>query len=237
MSADWSESEWQEYEEQHGGRMEHVINVGDTERVLSGVAGGMLLYNGISSVGKHPVAGLLKTLLGGFLLYRGASGNCPVYSAMGKTDGVTRTKALTIRTSIIVEKPREEVYAFWRKLENLPLFMKHLERVQEQDDINSTWTANLPGFGRLVWGAMIVKDVPGHLIGWMSDDGAPLENAGKVEFMDAGPGRTQVKIIITYRPPAGDVGVAIAQALNSSFKKVVQSEIEDFKKRIENVVW
>jgi uncharacterized membrane protein len=136
-----------------------------------------------------------------------------------------------------VERPREEVYAFWRKLENLPLFMKHLIRVQEHDDIRSTWSADLPGFGRLLWDAEIVKDIPGFFIGWVSAEEAPMENAGKVEFMDAGPGRTQVKVVITYRPPAGDLGVAIASALNPAFKKVVQEEIAGFKERIENVVW
>ncbi len=140
MSADWHESE----ESHDYDRMEHVINVGDTERVISGIAGGYLLYRGLSGIGEHPVGGLLKTLIGGFLLYRGASGTCPVYTALGKTEGVNRTKALTVRSSIVVDKPREEVYAFWRKLENLPLFMKHLIRVQEHDDIRSTWSADLP---------------------------------------------------------------------------------------------
>jgi uncharacterized membrane protein len=233
MSADWHESE----ESHDYDRMEHVINVGDTERVISGIAGGYLLYRGLSGIGEHPVGGLLKTLIGGFLLYRGASGTCPVYTALGKTEGVNRTKALTVRSSIVVERPREEVYAFWRKLENLPLFMKHLIRVQEHDDIRSTWSADLPGFGRLLWDAEIVKDIPGFFIGWVSAEEAPMENAGKVEFMDAGPGRTQVKVVITYRPPAGDLGVAIASALNPAFKKVVQEEIAGFKERIENVVW
>lgn len=216
-------------------RKEHMINVGDTERVVSGVAGGWLLYSGLSNLGKNPLGGLIKTLVGGFLLYRGASGTCPVYSALGKTEGATRTEAVTVRTSIIVDKPRKEVYTFWRILENLPLFMKHLERVEEHDLFHSTWTANLPGYGRLKWDAEIVKDVNGFLIGWQSAEGAPLENAGKVEFMDYGPGRTQVKVVITYRPPAGDLGVAIAHALNPAFKKVVENDIGSFKEKMENI--
>lgn len=216
-------------------RKEHVINVGDTERVISGIAGGWLLYSGLAGLGKHPVGGILKTLIGGFLLYRGASGTCPLYTALGKTEGVTRTEAVTVRTRIVVEKPRNEVYAFWRKLENLPLFMNHLERVEEHDLFHSTWTANLPGYGRLRWNAEIVKDVNGFLIGWQSSEGAPIENAGKVEFMDFGPDRTEVKVVITYRPPAGDLGVAIAHALNPAFKKVVEKDIAGFKERIESV--
>lgn len=218
-------------------RMENVINVGETERIISGVAGGVLVYNGLTSLGRHPFSGLLKTILGGFLLYRGASGTCPLYRALGKTEDVTRTPAVRVRTSIIVEKPRNEVYSFWRKLENLPLFMKHLERVQEHDDVHSTWTADLPGYGLLQWNAEIVKETDGHFLGWQSVEGAPIENAGKVEFYDFGPGRTEMKVVIAYRPPAGDLGVLIAKALNPAFTKLIENDIHSFKERMETMVW
>ncbi|NML21567.1 DUF2892 domain-containing protein [Pseudoflavitalea sp. G-6-1-2] len=216
-------------------RMEHVKNVGDTERVISGIAGGLLLLNGVAGIRHSGLGGLLKAALGGFLLYRGASGNCPVYSAMGKTDHVVRNTAVNIRCQILVEKDRKLVYEFWRKLENLPLFMKHLETVREHDRMQSTWTANLPGYGRLQWDAVIVKDVPGHLIGWQSESSAPLENAGKVEFMDEGPGRCIVKVVIVYRPPAGDIGLAIAKSLTPTFRKLVKKEIKGFKHSLEEL--
>lgn len=216
-------------------RMEHVKNVGHTERVISGIAGSLLLYSGAGSVRHNGFGGLLKLALGGFLLYRAASGNCPVYSAMGKTDEVIRNTALNIRCQVLVEKDRKLVYEFWRKLENLPLFMKHIERVREKDEMQSTWTANLPGYGRLQWDAVIVKDVPGHLIGWQSESGSPIENAGKVEFMDEGPNRCIVKVVIVYRPPAGDIGLAIAKALTHGFRKLVKKEIRAFKHSLEEL--
>lgn len=218
-----------------GTRMEHVKNVGDTERVVSGIAGSLLLLNGVSAIRHSTLGGLLKTALGGFLLYRAASGNCPVYSAIGKTDHVVRNTAMNIRCQIVVEKDRKLVYEFWRKLENLPLFMKHLERVQEHDEMQSTWTANLPGYGRLQWDAVIVKDIPGFLIGWQSETGAPLENAGKVEFMDDGPNRCIVKVVIVYRPPAGDIGLAVAKTLTPAFRKLVKREIKGFKQSLEEL--
>src|SRR5688572_24868264 len=121
-----ADNEFQPYEGNSG-----IVNVGNNERIASAAIGAFLLSSGIGNLLKHPISGLVKTALGGVLLYRGISGNCPVYSSMGKTKGVAHTQAINIRTSLIVNKPKDEVYAFWRKLENLPLFMKHLSSVTE----------------------------------------------------------------------------------------------------------
>jgi uncharacterized membrane protein len=56
----------------------------------------------------------------------------------------------------------EQVYEFWRKLDNLPLFMKHLESVEEVDDTPLALGIKLPtGVGKVSWDAEIVKDEPG----------------------------------------------------------------------------
>ena len=110
-----------------------ILNVGQSERMVSVGLGAFLLSSGLNNLSRHPVKGLLRTLIGGALLYRGVSGHCPVYAGLGKTKGVSHTAAINIRTGLIVNKSKEEVYAFWRKLENLPLFMKHLSSVTEID--------------------------------------------------------------------------------------------------------
>src|SRR5688572_6727754 len=104
----------------------NMINVGWNERIASATIGAFLFSSGLNNLFKHPLNSLVKTAIGGALLYRGLSGNCPVYTSLGKTKNVHHTSAVNIRTGLIVNKPKDEVYAFWRKLENLPLFMKHL---------------------------------------------------------------------------------------------------------------
>src|SRR5215207_178018 len=96
-----------------------VVNVGQGERIASAAIGAFLLSSGINNLLKSPINSIIKTALGGYLLYRGASGHCAVYEGMGKTRGVSQTSNINIRTSLIVNKPKDEVYAFWRKLENL----------------------------------------------------------------------------------------------------------------------
>jgi uncharacterized membrane protein len=218
---------------QEGGS--NVINVGWNERLASATLGAFLLSSGLNNLTKHPIKALAKTILGGALLYRGTSGHCPFYSSIGKTKGVTHTDAVNIRTSLIVNKPKDEVYAFWRKLENLPLFMQHLSQVTEIDSKHSHWEATIPGnIGKIKWNAEIVKEEPGYLIGWQSLPNSTINNAGKVVFHDALNGQgTEIEAVIIYYPPAGELGSGIAKLINPVFEKIIRQDIMNFKEYIE----
>lgn len=225
-----ADSEFQPNEGRSG-----LVNVGDNERVISAALGAFMLSSGLSNLLKHPLSGLVKTALGSLLLYRGVSGNCPVYSSMGKTKGVAHTQAINIRTNLTVNKPKNEVYAFWRKLENLPLFMKHLASVTEIDSKHSHWEATLPGnIGKIKWNAEIVKEEDGYMIGWQSISNSMVNNAGKVVFNDAQNGQgTDLDVVISYHPPAGEIGSGVAKLLNSFFEKMVRQDVMNFKDYIE----
>lgn len=211
------------------------VNVGNNERIISAALGAFLLSSGLGNLTRHPLSGLIKTTLGGFLLYRGASGNCPMYSAIGKTKGVSHTQAINIRTQLVVNKPKDEVYAFWRKLENLPLFMKHIATVTEIDQKHSHWEAVVPGnIGKIKWNAEIVKEEPGYMIGWQSIPNATIHNAGKVVFHDAMGGQgTELDVVISYHPPAGELGSGLSKLLNPLFERIVREDVMNFKEYIE----
>ena len=214
----------------------NIVNVGWNERLVSAGFGGYLLGAGIKNLGRKPLKGLIQTLLGTYFLYRGSSGNCMLYTALGKEGDAHHADSVNIRTSMIVNKPRQEVYQFWRRLENLPRFMKHLLTVKEIDGKRSHWEAVLPGsIATLKWDAEIVKEMPDQLIGWQSVANSTIENAGKVEFRDAPDGGTELDIIISYRPPAGDLGAGIAKLFNPLFRKVVTEDVKNFKHYIENL--
>jgi len=212
-----------------------IINVGNNERIFSAAAGAFLLSSGLNNLFKSPVSALVKTAIGGMLLYRGASGHCPIYSSMGKTSGTSHTQNINIRTNLIVNRPKDEVYAFWRKLENLPLFMKHIASVTEIDAKHSHWEAAIPGnIGKVKWNAEIVKEEPGYLIGWQSIPNSMINNAGKVTFNDALNGQgTELEVVITYHPPAGELGSGLAKALNPVFERMVRQDVMNFKDYIE----
>ena len=208
-------------------------NISSFERGLSIAIGAFMLYRGLKKLPKSPITNLIKTTSGAGLLARGITGFCPVYNYFD-IDG-NKTTSVNIRSTVVVNKPKHEVYAFWRRLENLPLFMRHLESVKEINDNTSHWVAKFPNsMVTLKWDAEIVKDDKNSLLSWQSLPGSSIENAGKVEFRNAlGDRGTELRIMITYRPPAGNIGTQVARLFNPIFERMVKEDVTNFKQFIE----
>src|SRR3954469_13579935 len=60
-------------------------------------------------------------------------------------------------SSIIVNVPRQRVFAFWRDFQNLPLFMNHLKSIQVSDPRHSRWIAYGPLNKEIEWDAEITQ--------------------------------------------------------------------------------
>lgn len=214
-----------------------VLNVSRPGRIASIVSGAMLTTSAISNINKHPFRSVFRLITGGYLLYRGISGNCPISAAAGKQAGDSHARAVNIRKKLIVDRTRDEVYNFWRQLDNLPLFMKHLASVETLDNTTSHWVVTGPGgVGRIEWNAEIIKDEPGRLIGWRSAPGSDIATSGRVNFREAFGGGTEIEVNISYRPPAGYVGSSLAWLLNGAFARIVEKDILSFKKFLETGV-
>ena len=137
------------------------------------------------------------------------------------------------RTVTVMRSP-DELYARWRDLTRLPELMSHLQSVTPLGDGRSRWTARGPGDIPLTWEAEIVADEPGRLIAWRSVDGAEVDNAGSVRFTPAPGGRgTEVKVLLSYAPPAGRLGTAVASVLGRSGDQEVREDLRRFKQRME----
>ncbi|RYY34110.1 MAG: DUF2892 domain-containing protein [Sphingobacteriaceae bacterium] len=205
------------------------VNLNMAERYIS-VAGGLKLgISGFKNLFKSPFSSILKLGASGYLITRGITGHCELYTRMGKTSTDDAVN-VNIRSSFLINKPRQEVYDFWRKLDNLPLFMKHLDSVQVIDGSRSHWILKLPvNVAKVSWDAEIVKDEPGYMIGWSSLPGSIIDNAGKVRFRDGENGGTLVDVVITYQPPAGGLGASIAHVINPLFKSMVHDDVQNFK--------
>lgn len=210
-----------------------VINVSKSGRIVSAAAGTSLMYIGLAGITKSPVKSLGRMLVGGYLLYRGLSGNCPVSAVIENNIRPKHARAVNIRTTFSVNRPPSEVYAFWRQLDNLPMFMAHLANVEVQDERNSHWTVKIAGDMTLEWDAEIVDDKENEFIGWRSLEGASVMNAGKVTFKELPDGGTELHVVISYRPPAGFAGEGIARILNPAFERLVRNDVRNFKKHIE----
>ena len=205
-------------------------NVSKTERILVSAVGLYLLYRAFTSKKTN----VPQTLMGASLLFRGASGYCPMYDLAGQMADLKGSN-INIRTVVSIDKPVDEVYNFWRKLENLPKFMSHLESVNEIDNVTSEWKAKGPaGIGSLSWKAQILMDEKGSVLSWKSLPDSTIDNAGKVNFKDAGNNATELDITISYKAPLGVAGEAAAKLFNPIFQKMVKDDIENLKTYLES---
>lgn len=181
----------------------------------------------------------MNTLLlagGGYLLYRALSGHCMISEALGRRDG-SFGGDLKIRTHLVVNRPRAEVYAFWRRLENLPLFMRHLENVDELDQRTAAWKMKMPGgSGEIRWETTIIKEEKDVEISWNSVPGAVIRNTGKINFSDT-PGKgTRVDVMIVYGIQRGAIGERMVHLLTPAFRRRVEQDILQFRDYLENEV-
>jgi uncharacterized membrane protein len=104
--------------------------------------------------------------------------------------------------SVTIGKPREEVYAFYRELERLPEFMRHVESVRELDERRSHWTVRLPNGTRMEWDAEITEDRPGERLAWRTVEGSAFDSKGSVSFDRAPDGRgTEVHARMLFTAP------------------------------------
>ena len=143
-------------------------------------------------------------------------------------DGVTSTKAVTIG------KPREEVYAFFRRFSNLPRFMTNVDSVEEIDDRRSHWVVKAPAGRTVEWDAVLTSDEPGRLIGWESAPGADISNHGRVEFRDAPTGRgCEIHASISYEPPAGELGKVAAKLFGKEPGQQAHADLRQLKMLLE----
>jgi uncharacterized membrane protein len=134
-----------------------------------------------------------------------------------------------LRTAITVRAPRDEVYGFWRDLENFPHFMAHIESVQVTGDRRSHWKAKGP-IGTAEWDAELVEDNPGRLIAWRSLPHSEVPNYGTVRFLDApGDRGTEVHVEIHYEPPAGKFGVTLAKLFGEEPQQQASDDMRRFK--------
>src|SRR5436190_11788548 len=93
-------------------------NVGDTERIVSGIAGSILMLRGL---GRRDLTGLLVSGIGGALVHRGVTGRCRVYDALGQNTastsasqrGLTVPNGVHVATSMLIQRSPNELYAEW----------------------------------------------------------------------------------------------------------------------------
>lgn len=215
------------------------INLNDPERWISGIGGGALALYGLKTGGW---SGLLLAFAGGALVWRGATGHCDVYQALGinsttgrgRNASVQHGQGIRVEKSMTINKSPQELYQFWRDFENLPRFMTHLAAVHKIDDRRSHWVAKAPAGTTIEWDAEIINEKENELIAWRSTGQTQVPNAGSVRFEKAPNGRgTEVKVSLNYEPPAGKIGSLLAKLFGEEPGIQVEEDLRHFKQIME----
>jgi len=184
-------------------------------------------------------AGMWFALAATPFAYRGVAGEWPGSRSGARGRGDTRAalggrRGVHVRESIRVERPRDEVYRFWRRLENLPRFMEHLELVTVEGGGRSRWVAQGPAGTRVAWTAEIINEVENRVIAWRSLPGSDVVTAGSVNFSTVRHGSTtQVSVHLQYAAPAGRAGAYLAMMLGREPSQMIREDLRRFKQLIE----
>lgn len=219
-------------------RHEKQVNVGELERWGTGAAGAVLLGMGLTRRG-----GWLAALAGGGLLYRAITGHCHCYEALGidthsqsdqTTRGVEAQHGLRADYAITIQKPPEELYRFWRNLENLPRVMRHVESVNSLGGSRSHWKASGPMGVTLEWDAEVINERENALIAWQSIEGSQVHTAGSVHFTPTPHDRgTTVRVEMKYDPPGGKPVAALAHLFGQGLQQDLREDLRRFKQQME----
>lgn len=152
---------------------------------------------------------------------------------MAKTTKLTADEGIRLDTSVIIGVPPIEVFQFWRALENFPRFMSNVKEVRSVGDNRHFWRVSGPVGTEVTWTTSVTQVDNGRLIAWASDKDAEIENRGEVRFEAAEAG-CRVHVKITYQPPAGIVGHAIATVFGMNPKQQMDSDLQRCKTLLED---
>ena len=143
-------------------------------------------------------------------------------------------REITVRKSVTVGKPADELYRHWRALEHLPQVMRHLESVHELGGGRSHWVAKAPLGRKVAWDAELTEELENRRLAWRSVGDTPVPNEGSVEFKPAPGGRgTEIHVHLRYHPPAGRLGAAFAKLFGEEPAQQIDEDLHRYKQRLE----
>lgn len=185
-------------------------------RVIMGATGGALLLNALA--GRRGALGLLGGLAGMALIARSGS-NMPIDRLVG-----VRRPAMELQKCIDFAAPVERVFEAFSQLERFPELMTHVREVRVHGDGTSEWTVEGPAGRAISWEAVTTRLEPNRLIAWRTLPGSAVEHAGLLRF-EPTEGGTRVLVTMSYTPPAGALGHAVARLLGADPKAALNDDL------------
>jgi uncharacterized membrane protein len=166
---------------------------------------------------------------------RGASSVAPESAPRPHADAVLEPGASESVDTILIDRPRATLYAYWRDFTHLPAFMERVKRVTEVDSVSSLWTVVGIDGEVAEWEFLVTDDERDRLIAWSTSGHTPVKYAGRVEFHDAPTGGTVVTAVIHQDPPDGLFESLLARVTGKVPVVQMRGDLLRFKRLMEGL--
>jgi uncharacterized membrane protein len=193
---------------------------------LAAVAGGAGLV-GYGALVKRGVEGGLMAAAGAALILRGTV-NRPLPTL------VSSRAEVMVQKTVIVHAPIHKVFDLWSQFENYPKFMRHVRDIDiEIGGRKTAWIVDGPAGTTVNFEAETIELEPDRVIAWRTLPAQPIEHEGRIRFEEVDDGTCRVTVRMTYRPPGGVLGHAIAHILGWDPKSRIDDDIVRMKSLLE----
>ena len=192
---------------------------------LGGAALGALGVYGL--LRRAPVTWLLAAA--GLALVARGTGNMPFARMAGREAG---KRMIDMQKTIHIEASPERVFDLWSNYENFPRFMSHVQQVRDLGSGRSHWMVQGPAGTQVEWDAQTLESRRPEILSWRSTAEATVDNSGTIRFEPEGNG-TRVTVQLSYRPPAGALGHAVASLFGKDPKQQMDEDLMRMKQFIE----
>ncbi|WP_347332372.1 SRPBCC family protein [Marinimicrobium locisalis] len=138
-----------------------------------------------------------------------------------------------LASQVIIDRPPEEVYRYWKDLRHLPRVMNFIKQVEPQEGNISHWVAQGPVGPTIEWDSEIVEDAPNKVLSWRSLEDSELTNWGTVAFSPRNNGQTELSIAFNFSPPENMTGT-VAKFLTGLENASLDQNLLNLKSQLES---
>jgi uncharacterized membrane protein/osmotically-inducible protein OsmY len=201
-----------------------------TARLLAGVSGAALAAWGGSR------AGLIATAVGGtgLVLLARAATNLELRRLFGIGAG---RHAVVVQKTLHLAAPIEEVYEIWSRYENFPALMENVREVRRSEGdgggARAHWCVTGPLGLPVYFDTVETRRIPNEQIAWKTIEGGLVAHAGIIRF-DGDAGGTRVHLQMSYNPPGGALGHALAVLLGADPRQTMHLDLVRLKSLFED---
>lgn len=150
-----------------------------------------------------------------------------------RSSGHLGTRRIDLQKTLQIKATAERVYELFTHPERFPQFMRNVRSVKDLGEGRSSWTVAGPMGAPVHFNAMRTQQIASELVAWKSEPGSPVQHTGTVRLHSNPDGSTRVDLRMTYEPPAGVAGHAVAALFGSDPKSEMDEDLLRMKTFLE----